>query len=716
MTASPASRFVWLQLHFTRPVAVDTALHIVRQWALDPQSPRLVLEARATAGRVIFLFGASRSTALRLGRSLAVTVPGTSLVEFDVKRRAVTAAASVRLSTRSRALHTNDPETIIQALLGALATARGTETTVVQLVLGGRRAAFPVSAQATAEQAWWRALLVPAGRLDADARTALRTKLSEAGFRATLRIGVVAATRERRRSLIGSILTVLRTLESPGVRLRLVDDRPARLHAATSPWRWPLRLNSREVLPLLGWPLGERDLPGVAGLHPRLLPLVAQPGKSGRAVALAAAPGSEVELRQDVRGALHHTEIIGPTGAGKSTLLLNLLCQDVAAGRGVVLIEPTSDLVDALLARVPLKRRDDVVLLDPADMVPLGLNPLGSTPSRADVVADGLVATLRSLYADSWGPRTQDILHAGLLTLTRRDDASIVMLPLLLTNPGFRRSLTGRLTAQDPVALGPFWAWYEALSDAERASVIAPVMNKLRPFLYNRRLRAVLGQRQPKIDLPTVLAENKILLVPLRKGIIGAEGARLLGSLVVATLWQAIQGRTSVPSAKRAPVMVYIDELQDYLHLPTDLADALAQARGLGVGFTLAHQYLAQLPPNMRAAVLGTVRSRVCFQLSHDDAVVMAKGHPELVAEDLTSLGAYEVYASLFTAGRVTPYVSGRTVQAARAIIDPEVIRRASRERYGQSLDTVEAGLADLLQPASTTDDAGASGRRRRPS
>jgi len=31
-------------------------------------------------------------------------------------------------------------------------------------------------------------------------------------------------------------------------------------------------------------------------------------------------------------------------------------------------------------------------------------------------------------------------------------------------------------------------------------------------------------------------------------------------------------------------VIVYADEFQDYVHLPTDMADALAQARGLGVG------------------------------------------------------------------------------------------------------------------------------------
>jgi type IV secretory pathway TraG/TraD family ATPase VirD4 len=70
-----------------------------------------------------------------------------------------------------------------------------------------------------------------------------------------------------------------------------------------------------------------------------------------------------------------------------------------------------------------------------------------------------------------------------------------------------------------------------------------------------------------------------------------------------ASLWQAIQARAAVPASKRRPVMVYIDEVQDYLHLPTDLGDALAQARGFGVGFTLAHQFLGQ-PARLRLPAL----------------------------------------------------------------------------------------------------------------
>lgn len=187
----------------------------------------------------------------------------------------------------------------------------------------------------------------------------------------------------------------------------------------------------------------------------------------------------------------------------------------------------------------------------------------------------------------------------------------------------------------------------------------------------------------------------------------------------MADLWQATLERTGVPEAKRHPVHVIIDEVQDYLRLPTDLSDALAQARGLGVGFTLAHQYLDQLPQGMRSAVLGNARSRVCFHLPPSDAAAMAKGHPELTPDDFTALGAFQIYASLqgnaASQHRGDRYVSGRTQPLPPATTAPKQLRRLSRERYGRPLGDIEAELADLASNARTGQDEPTTGRRPNP-
>ena len=386
------------------------------------------------------------------------------------------------------------------------------------------------------------------------------------------------------------------------------------------------------------------------------------------------------------------------------------------AGSAVVVVDPQGDLIRDVLARVPEHRRGDVVVLDPSDSkTPVGLNPLNAHGRNPEVVADSLLAVCKGLYGDAIGPRSQDILHACFLTLAGRADASLVMIPLLLTNTGFRRSVTQQAIARDPIALGPFWGWYEGLSEAERQSVTAPVMNKLRQWLIRPSLRNVIGQRQPKLSIQSVFTGKKILLVSLAQGLLGPEGAALLGSLVVAELWQATVERASTPKDRRHPVMVYLDEFSAFLHLPTDLADALARSRGFGVSYTLAHQFLSQLSPAMRAAVLANTRSRICFQLAHDDGGTVARSHPELSADDLTALGRYEVYASLFAAGQVTPFASGRTAAPPEPTNTAEAVMTLSRARYGQPLNAIEAEFAALLNLDTVADQASAPHGRRTP-
>src|SRR5207248_210816 len=168
----------------------------------------------------------------------------------------------------------------------------------------------------------------------------------------------------------------------------------------------------------------------------------------------ASAPGENRRLGLSIADSRHHLHVIGPTGTGKSTLLANLIVQDIAAGRGVVVVEPKGDLVQEVLARVPAARLEDVVVLDPSSSdCPVGLNPLLARGRSPEVVADHVLSVFHGLYAHNWGPRMQDILHAALLTLARRGDASLCALPALLTNPGVRRRL--RAGIDDPIALEP---------------------------------------------------------------------------------------------------------------------------------------------------------------------------------------------------------------------------------------------------------------------
>jgi hypothetical protein len=321
-----------------------------------------------------------------------------------------------------------------------------------------------------------------------------------------------------------------------------------------------------------------------------------------------------------------------------------------------------------------------------------------------------MLAVFHGLWSSNWGPRLQDILHSSLLTLAARDDASLCLLPALLTNPTIRQRLRAEL--DDPVGLEPFWAWFDSISDAERQQAIAPVLNKLRPFLLRPSVRAIVGQVQPKFRIDDVFTGRKIVLVSLAKGLIGPEAAALLGSLFIAELWQAVLGRAAVAPQRRHVVPVYLDEFQDYVHLPTDMSDALAQARGLGIALALGHQHLAQLPGALRAAVLTNARSRICFQLAGEDAQTMARfSDGRLDAKDFQRLRRFEAYAQLVVDGEVANYASIKTMPLSPATVDTTRIRGVSRSRYGRPAAEVDAEIRKLIEGAGVEAPVG---RRRR--
>ena len=143
--------------------------------------------------------------------------------------------------------------------------------------------------------------------------------------------------------------------------------------------------------------------------------------------------------------------------------MVSMVIDDMEAGRGVILLDPKGDLVDIFLERIPEHRRSDVIVLDPADT---GLSRSASTRCEsahgvnAEVIVENLVGMFKSLYSTRWGPRLDDVLRAALLTLAGAEGTTLCEVPLILTNPTYRRRLVGKL--DDPVGLESFWGWYEA--------------------------------------------------------------------------------------------------------------------------------------------------------------------------------------------------------------------------------------------------------------
>lgn len=427
------------------------------------------------------------------------------------------------------------------------------------------------------------------------------------------------------------------------------------------------------------------------------------------------------------RDRLRHLYVLGKTGSGKSTLLQNLIAQDLANGThqppdaasvwsctqkaktspdeapGVAVLDPHGALVESVLRYVPSRRTNDVLVFDPADQArPVAFNvfralaPRGVNTESADaaLLASSLISVFKKQWASSWGPRLEHVLRNAILAVAADDEATLVLLYRFLTDGAVRDRVVGRVT--DPV-VRQFWTKeFAGYRPALQSEATAPVLNKLGAFVSMPRVRAIVGQVRSKVDLVSLMDRGSVVLANLNTGAVGEDAAHLLGGLLLSSIQLAAMRR----ARRERPFFVYIDEFQ---HFVTDsLATMLSESRKFGVGLTLAHQYLGQLPLGLQGAVLGNVGSSLVFRVGAEDAYVLERElFPPFCASDLTRLPNYHIAARLLAHGQQLDPFSARTLPPSPAPVEAEMrselIRRQSRTRFGEAAPKVSAQVARTL-------------------
>lgn len=700
MTAT--KEIVWCEAFIQRPYEMETLHDILTHIAALTARGPIIWEARCKGGVMRYLLGTNKGSVTRVQEVFKAH----SNVQFasGVTRERTADARKLKISKPVLSLNTEVCAAMIRASIAAMAGAKKDAECVVQIIFGAPHTPAPVSKNITDPNATWLdVVLGNVHRATTEQRRVMREKAEQYSFEAVVRIGISG---DHTTTRMHNIISAFRTLESAGVHIRTANEEPCNLDNAALPWHMPLRLSVKETACFMLLPAGEEELPGTPGLHPKLLlppKWYREPSAAWADRTYATTLGSEPKkLSITPKDALEHTMLLGPTGAGKSNAMQHLILSDIKAGRSVLVIDPKADLVTDILARIPDERKDDVVVIDPSDPCPVGFNPLAYNQDPT-LTADSILAVFQELFSQNWGIRSADILGGALLTLAKIKGSNLLWLPPLLTDSTFRKKITAQVN--DRVALQPFWNHFEEMKDAERRTEIAPVLNKLRQITYRPGLRNVLGQSEPKFSLTDLFYKHKIVLVPLNRGLIGAESARLLGSMIVSLTWTLALSRASIPPEKRHMVSIYIDELQDYLSLPTSFSDALAQARGLGVAYTVAHQYRGQLPPDVKSGIDANCRNKIVFGLNSEDAKDMAAESPELLPLDFMTLPRYHIYTTFQSGGRSTGWISGKTLPPAPSLRMAAECKAESMKRYGVPAEKTEAAIISIMTPAEPEPD-----------
>lgn len=691
---------VWqtLELRFGRDVTPEAVGGVVDTIAGLPRRSRVVLEVRASHSHVSHWLSADQATVDSLRGPLGALLPGLRLVpSANLAADGYRAGYLLRLRGRLGVLRSDELPVISANLLAALQPVGEREAVVLRWLVGpGRPVAVP---------------RVQRGELvEPEDLKRLRAKNVGSVVRARGLLAVRAGHPRRAAHLLARVMAVLRTRSTPYGQLR-----PAhrwgwllrRLVTGRSLW-FGDRYSSAELAGLLAWPIDGPALPGLTlGTSPVRLPSPRLPRGGGPVLGISTWPGVERPIAQPVVGALSHRLVAGPTGVGKSTLLTNLIEGDVRAGRAVVVLDGKGDTAAAVLQRVPDSRRGDVVVLDCASAGPLpGLRLFGA--GDAELAADVVLGVLSDLFRDSWGPLSERYLRAGLTAVAHDSDGTLADVPYVFADAAYRRRLVGRL--RDPLTKATFAA-FEAMSPGERQHQLAAPLNKLGALLSRPVVRTVLGQSDPKLDFHEVLRRRGFVVISLAPARVGAPAARLIGALSVFALFQAVQARSGLSDRARRPAFVYLDEPRALGHLPMPLDALLEQARGLGVGVTLAPQSMAQLPKSVREAALTNVATRIVFRQDAADAQLLARDLSGVSADDLGDLARFEAVARIgLGPGDLAPPVTIRTAPASKATGDGDGLRAASASRYGRSLADVDAALEARHQPQSVSP----VGRRRR--
>ena len=170
--------------------------------------------------------------------------------------------------------------------------------------------------------------------------------------------------------------------------------------------------------------------------------------------------------------------------------------------------------------------------------------------------------------------------------------------------------------------------------------------------------------------------------------------------MFITKLQLAAMSRVDVAEEDREDFYLYVDEFQNFA---TDsFGDILSEARKFRLNLTLAHQFLDQLPHDLRAAVFGNVGSIIAFTVGADDADVVARQMTgDLPARALTDLDRHQIYASLSRSGMTTDPVRATTLPFfADAHPSASKIRTNSRRHYARSRESAEHMVARQIGPA----------------
>ena len=477
-----------------------------------------------------------------------------------------------------------------------------------------------------------------------------------------------------------------------------------------------LVLNTKELATLYHLPVlvTQKDAPQLKTVKASSAPPPADLPSEGTLLGMSNYRGEKKEIRLTKADRLRHLYAVGQTGTGKSVFLKNLVIKDILAGNGVCFIDPHGSDVQDVLSAIPKERIGDVIYFDPSYTErPFGLNMLEydiNHPEQKIFVVNEMLAIFKKLYSsspESMGPAFEQYFrNATMLVMEDPETGNTLLeIPRVLADPVFRNLKLSR--CKNPIVV-QFWRDIATKTSGESGlqNMIPYITNKFDVFISNDVMRPIIAQEQSSFNFRDVMDNKKILLVNLAKGKLGEMNANLIGLIIIGKFLMAAMSRVDSFGTPLPDFYLYVDEFQNVA--TPSISTILSEARKYGLSLNLAHQFIGQLPEDIKAAVFGNVGNMMVFRVGADDAeFLQSQFSPIFTASDIMKIENRNAYAKILINGKPVPPFNIEILPPPNG--SPEIVeqlKQLSYLKYGRERKIVDEAILKRYVASSLTQQA----------
>lgn len=395
--------------------------------------------------------------------------------------------------------------------------------------------------------------------------------------------------------------------------------------------------------------------------------------------------------------------IAGASGSGKSTFAEILALQHIWGGRGCAVIDPHDDFVDDLLTKIPDHRRDDVIVIDPADLTSdwthtinfLDVAVDSDHPDYDAAVNDAINDAIGviSQGASNIGDRMEDVLQGVTRGMIVSEvDYTFMDMRDVLRYEEDREQFAVQMANEGHKYIAQFAHDLTEMSNDD----LAPVNRLLNKWVLSETAREIIRHTETSIDFSQAIEEDKIILV--RNDLSGGI-QQLFATAIFSKIWRAARQR---PRDERPMYPILIDEVDDIHTEEMALGSKLGNARKYGVGLTLMTQKPKEID-DIVEDIKTNCKLFVAFAAPSDKQARPISNMFDCDLSRLTQLGDYRSLVQLDVDGvRRGPFETDMLAPIPSTLTDAEAeqeIVAPSRQTYGVRRDALDSDDNDGHEP-----------------